>query len=223
MTGWPLPTQSRNSIWFLEVFEGEALFRKGPLLRGKQFHAFDSMSLNPRDKPNENIGHCSCMMTLHIPYGHGIHWTPFRTFLSSHFCVLWGGKTQAAPQPPPASHGIFQGPLHRPGSLPSLPVSFCVPWELFASLLLLFPTFPQAFLPPGKVWGTLAIKPSRRPWALGACLLPALSCRSRARCLRHLALRHLAHRVLVSPPFYWLPAPSLQVTFVPAKWESCRL
>lgn len=92
MTGWPLPTQSRNSIWFLEVFEGEALFRKGPLLRGKQFHAFDSMSLKPRDKPNENIGHCSCMMTVHIPYGHGIHWTPFCTFLSSHFLSSGVGR-----------------------------------------------------------------------------------------------------------------------------------
>lgn len=150
---------------------------------------------------------------------------PFAPSCLVIFVVLWGGKTQAAPQPPPASHGIFQGPLHKPGSLPSLPGSFCVPWELFTSLLLLFPTcyFRSApFLKPycllGRSGETLAIKPSRRPWALGVCLLPAFSCWSRARCLRD-----LAHRVLVSLPFYWLPAPSLQVTFVPAKWETCRL
>ena len=71
----------------------------------------------------------------------------------------------------------------------------------------------QPFCLLGRSGETLAIKPSRWPWALGVCLLPALSCWYRLCCLRY-----LAHSVLVSPPFYWLPAPSLQATFVPAKW-----
>lgn len=71
----------------------------------------------------------------------------------------------------------------------------------------------QPFCLLGRCGETLAIKPSQRPWVLGVCLLPALSCWYRACCLRY-----PAHSVLVSPPFYWLPSPSLQATFVPAKW-----
>lgn len=127
-------------------------------------------------------------MTFRIPYGHGIRWNAFAPSCLVICCPLgWensGGSTAA-----PCFPWIFQGPCTDLAL--SLFARFLLRpvWELFTSLLLLFPTcyfrsapFLKPYCLPGKVWGNPIIKPSRRPWALGVCLLPAFSCWSRATC-----------------------------------------
>lgn len=101
------------------------------------------------------------MMALHIPWGHGTHWTPFLCLpVWSFLFLLDVGKLRCFNSCLSCFPWDDPGPLHRPGSLFSLPGSFCTQLGLFTNLILLFPTclsrsvpFLLARLPPGKVQG----------------------------------------------------------------------